>query len=204
MLGNPISPEDQRDFNRRLIATLEALGVTYAIGGSVAAMMYSEPRLTIDVDLMVSAPLSQLNQLVREIQGWQVYITPFEAIVETSLPYGLPFNIIDGTIGTKADIYIVKNTGLDVSAMARRRRLVWDRDAERGTAAWFLSPEDVILYKLSYYRQGGEVAQKHPTDIAKMLNVMGSQIDLAYISQWATEIGVADLWQALWDEFQQP
>ena len=55
MPGNPISPEDQRDFNRRLIATLEALGVVYAIGGSVAAMMYSEPRLTIDVDLMVAA-----------------------------------------------------------------------------------------------------------------------------------------------------
>lgn len=148
MLGNPISPADQRDFNRRLIATLEALDVTYAIGGSVAAMMYSEPRFTIDVDLMVSAPLKQLNQLVREVQSWQVYITPFEAIVETSLPSGLPFNIIDGTIGTKADIYIAKNTGLDASAIARRRRLVWDR--ETGAAAWFLSPEDVILYKLSY------------------------------------------------------
>ncbi len=98
MLGNPISPEDQRDFNRRLIAALEALDVTYAIGGSVAAMMYSAPRFTIDVDLMVSAPLSQLNQLIREVQSWQVYITPFEAIVETNLPYGLPFNIIDGTI----------------------------------------------------------------------------------------------------------
>ena len=201
MLGNPISPADQRDFNRRLIATLETLDVTYAIGGSVAAMMYSEPRFTIDVDLMVSAPLNQLNQLVREVQSWQVYVTPFEAIVETSLPYGLPFNIIDGTIGTKADIYIAKNTGLDASALVRRRRLVWDR--ETGAAAWFLSPEDVILYKLSYYRQGGEVAQKHPTDIANMLDVMGSQLDLAYIGQWAAEIGVADLWQALWNEFQQ-
>lgn len=67
-----------------------------------------------------------------------------------------------------------------------------------------MSPEGVILYKLSYYRQGSEVAQKHPTDIADMLDVMGSQLDLAYIGQWATEIGVPDLWQALWDEFQQP
>ena len=204
MPGNPISPGDQRDFNRRLIATLEELGVVYAIGGSVAAMMYSEPRLTIDVDVMIAAPLNQLSQLVKKIQSWQVYISPFETIVETSIPYGLPFNIIDGTIGTKADLYIVKNTGLDASAMARRRKLVWDRDAERGAEAWFLSPEDVILYKLSYYRQGGEVAQKHPTDIANMLDLMGSQLDLAYLVQWAAGIGVADLWQALWDEFQQP
>ncbi len=201
MIGNPISPDDQRAFNLRLIATLEALDVTYVIGGSVAAMMYSQPRFTIDVDLMVSAPLDQLNQLVQEVQSWQVYVTPFEAILETNLPSGMPFNIIDGTIGTKADLYIVKNTGLDASAMARRRRLVWDR--ETGAAAWFLSPEDVILYKLSYYRQGGEVAQKHPTDIANMLDVIGSQLDLAYIDQWAAEIGVADLWQVLWDEFQR-
>jgi hypothetical protein len=202
MIGNAISPDDQRDFNLRLITTLEALGVGYAIGGSVAAMMYSAPRFTIDVDLMVSAPLDQLHQLVREVQSWQVYITPFETIIETNLPGGMPFNIIDGTIGTKADLYIAKNAGLDASAMTRRRKLVWDR--ETGTAAWFLSPEDVILYKLSYYRQGGEVAQKHPTDIANMLNVIGSQLDLAYIAQWATEIGVADLWQSLWDEFQKP
>ena len=202
MIGNPISPDDQRAFNLRLVTTLEALGVTYAIGGSVAAMMYSAPRLTIDLDLMVSAPLKQLNQLVREVESWQVYITPFEAIVETNLPGSLPFNIIDGTIGTKADLHIARNTGLDASAMARRRRLTWDR--ETGTAAWFLSPEDVILYKLSYYRQGGEVAQKHPTDIANMLDVIGSELDLAYLSHWAVEIGVADLWQALWDEFQKP
>ncbi len=202
MTDNPISPDDQRAFNLRLISTLEALGVTYAIGGSVAAMMYSEPRFTIDVDLMVSAPLQQINQLVREVQSWQVYITPFEAIVETNLSGGMPFNIIDGTIGTKADLYIAQNSGLDASAMERRRKLVWDR--ETGTAAWFLSPEDVILYKLSYYRQGGEVAQKHPTDIARMLDMIGSQLDLTYLSQGATEIGVADLWLALWDEFQKP
>jgi hypothetical protein len=202
MIGNPISPDDQRAFNLRLVTTLEALGVTYAIGGSVAAMMYSVPRLTIDLDLMVSAPLKQLDQLVREVESWQVYITPFEAIVENNLPGGLPFNIIDGAIGTKADLYIAQNSGLDASAMARRRRLTWDR--ETGTAAWFLSPEDVILYKLSYYRQGGEVAQKHPTDIANMLEVIGSQLDLSYFSHWVVAIGVADLWQALWDEFQKP
>ena len=37
-----------------------------------------------------------------------------------------------------------------------------------------------------------------------MLDVIGSQLDLIYLSHWAAEIGVADLWQALWDEFQKP
>ena len=66
---------------------------------------------------MVSAPLQQLNQLVSEVESWRVYITPFEAIVETNLPGGMAFNIIDGTIGTKADLYIAQNSGLDASAL---------------------------------------------------------------------------------------
>jgi len=57
------------------------------------------------------------------VQSWQIYISPLQAIIETSLPYGLPFNAIDGALGAKADLYIAKSTGLDVAALARRRRL---------------------------------------------------------------------------------
>jgi GDP-D-mannose dehydratase len=72
MPGKPIAPEDQRDFNRRLMTTLEELGVVYAIGGSVAAMMYSQPRLTIDVDVMVAA---------RVLEAWRnLRCTPAEVL----------------------------------------------------------------------------------------------------------------------------
>jgi len=201
MSGNPIPQDDLRSFNRRLIETLEKLDVAYAIGGSVAAMAYSEPRLTIDIDIVLDVQVEQLKRVVGEVSRWQIYISPLETILETNIPYGLPFNVIDGSIGAKADFYVAKNTGLDVSAMARRRRLAWDK--ESGAEAWFLSPEDVILYKLHYYRMGGEVSQKHPIDIAKMLTLIGSELEVAYIERWAAKIGVADLWQALWDEFRK-
>jgi len=201
MPGKPISPEDQRAFNARLIALLEQLNIPYAIGGSVAAMVYGEPRLTVDIDVMLHAQPEDLARLVDEISRWQIYISPLEAILEIDIPHERPFNAIDGTIGTKADFFVVKTSGLDASAMARRRRLRADR--QTASEAWFLAPEDVILYKLSYYRQGGEVSQKHPVDIAKMLAVVGDALDLPYIERWAAEIGVGDLWQALWDEFQK-
>jgi len=105
-------------------------------------------------------------------------------------------------IGAKADFFVAKNFGLDASAMSHRRRL--KADNLTGAEAWFLSPEDVILYKLSYYRQGGELSQKHPFDIFKMLSVVSDQLDLDYMKKWAAEIGVADLWETLWDEFQKP
>jgi hypothetical protein len=200
MLGESISPDELRGFNRRLIEMLEKLGIAYAIGGSVAAMMYSEPRVTIDIDVMLDAQPRDLKRLVDEVNTWQIYVSPFETILEASIPHGLPFNVIDGTIGVKADFYVARPLGLDPAALARRRRMILDK--QTGIEAWFLSPEDVILYKLSYYRLGGEVSQKHPIDISRMLAVIGTELDLAYIEHWAAEVGVADLWQALWDEFQ--
>jgi len=36
-----------------------------------------------------------------------------------------------------------------------------------------------------------------------MLAVLGSELDVVYIETWAKEIEVADLWYALWDEYQR-
>ena len=201
MPGEPISPDDQRGFCQRVIDALERLEIAYAIGGSVAAMIYSEPRLTIDIDVMLDAQPRDLKHPVDEVSAWQIYISPLETILESSIPHGLPFTVMDGALGTKADFYVAKPFGLDAAAMARRRRVTWD--THTGAEAWFLSPEDVILYKLSYYRLSGEVSQKHPIDISKMLAVIGASLDIAYVDLWASEIGVDDLWRALWDEFQK-
>lgn len=61
----------------------------------------------------------------------------------------------------------------------------------------------MILYKLSSYRQDGETSHKHPIDIVKILAVGGARLELAGNEKRTAEIGVVDLWQALWDEFQE-
>ncbi len=192
----PPEPEDLKTFAGRIVRLLDAGGIPYAICGSIAAMEYSEPRLSIDVDLMVLAEPAQLAPFVEAVGQWGVYVTPMEVIVEQLIPHGKPLNIIDGFTGAKADIYPVTESGLAGSAMRRRRERVWD--LQRGDAAWFLAPEDVILFKLSYYRQGGEVSNKHPADIVKMLRVIAPDLDVAYIERWAVELGLLDLWRRLW------
>lgn len=67
--------------------------------------------------------------------------------------------------------------------------------------AWFLAPEDIILYKLDYFRQSEGVSQKHPIDIVKILAVLGNKLDLNYLNEWADKLGVKAIWQALRDEF---
>jgi hypothetical protein len=194
-MKRPPEPEDLETFARHIVGLLEEQRLAYAIGGSLAAMEYSEPRLSIDVDIMVLAEPEALAQFVDSVASWGVYVTPLEVILEDIMPSGMPFNIIDGASGSKADVYPVSAEGLAGSAMQRRQRRVWDRAS--GDAVWFLAPEDVILYKLRHYRAGGEVARKHPEDIARILQVMSSDLDTEYIERWAGELEVLDLWRAL-------
>jgi hypothetical protein len=189
---------DQREFNRRLIAELESQGVAYAIGGSVAAMVYSEPRSTIDIDVMIDVDQQQLELVVDTITAWGVYIDPLETIDEFMRPGHLPINVVDGLSGTKADIYITRTEGHDRQAMVRRRHLVLYEDPE--LKAWFLSPEDIIIYKLDYYRQSEGIATKHPKDIAKMLSVVGHELDLVYLDEWTTKLDLNSIWSAIWSE----
>jgi len=200
MTGN-LSPEDQRAFNVQLINALERLGIPYAIGGSVAAMTYSEHRFTVDIDVMIDPGIEQLALFVDEVDSWKIYISPLESILEMEIPNHMPFNAIDGLRGTKADFYVARPAGLDTAAMARHKRMMLYTNPE--AHAWFLSPEDVILYKLDYYRQSGETSAKHPSDIGKMLRVMGNELDVVYLEKWSAEIGVADLWAAMWDEHRR-
>jgi hypothetical protein len=198
MTDRAAPPDDQRAFNLRLLDALDALNIPYAIGGSFAAMAYSEPRMTNDIDVMIVAGIEDLAHLVDVVDQWEVYISPLEAILEIDLPHGLPINIVDALLGGKADLFVAGRTALDAAAMSRRRRKRFYRNPD--VEAWFLSPEDVILYKLDYFRRSGETSAKHPADIAKMLRVMGDQLDLAYLERGSAEIGVGDLWAAMWDE----
>ena len=66
--------------------------------------------------------------------------------------------------------------------------------ARPGRDAYFARSEDVILDKLLYFSQGG--SDRHLRDVAGVLAVSGSVIDVAYVSRWATARGVGGLWNA--------
>jgi hypothetical protein len=64
-----------------------------------------------------------------------------------------------------------------------------------GVDAFAARPEDVILAKLQYYKEGG--SEKHMRDIASMFKVSGDEIDRDYIVRWAEQLGVTEQWQAV-------
>lgn len=54
-------------------ALLDRLGVLYAVGGSVAASLFKEPRTTVDIDVAVRLNRDGLAPLLGEL-GPQFYV----------------------------------------------------------------------------------------------------------------------------------
>ena len=62
-------------------------------------------------------------------------------------------------------------------------------------ALFFASPEDTILAKLEWYRDGGHVSDRQWRDLLGVLKVQTTRLDQAYLAHWGGELGVTDLLQ---------
>lgn len=167
---------------------LEALGVPYFVTGSVASLVYGEPRLTHDIDLVLSLRDLDAERLVAAFPTEDFYCPPVEVIrVERRRSSHGHFNLIDHASGFKADIYLHGQNPLHAWAFARRRRA-----GPPGKQFWLAPPEYVVIRKLEFFREGG--AEKHVRDVRAMLAALGDDVDRGQIETWVTERGLASAW----------
>jgi hypothetical protein len=176
----------QAELLRYLVETLEGLGVTYMIGGSHAAMYYGEPRLTRGIDVVVTLHPEHVSALVERFPPGDFYVDT-EAVREAVLTSG-QFNIIHPGSGLKIDVYINPDTPYDQARFARRQKL----PLAPGVDAYFARPEDVILYKLLYAQDGGDL---HLRDVLGIVRVSGPELDEGYVAAWADRLGLRALWE---------
>jgi hypothetical protein len=177
------------DLLERLVAALERLQIPYLITGSVAAMAYGEPRLTNDIDVVVDLHESHVRDMLAQFPPDEFYLSD-EAIRDALARKG-QFSIIHPASGLKIDVMVQQGTPFEQSRF-ERARIVHFTDV-RG--AYFASPEDVILKKMQYYREGG--SEKHLRDIGGIMKVSAGAIDEAYIGQWADQLRLREIWDAL-------
>lgn len=180
----------------RLAAAFERRGIRYFVTGSVASMAYGEARFTQDVDLVVECEPEQAASLCHEFPSPEFYADAEDA--RKSVARGGQFNIIWITQGVKADILPYRGTAFDASRLSRVRRL----ELPSGGSAMFASPEDIVLKKLEYYRDGG--SDKHLRDVAGVLRISAGEIDRAYIDHWVLRLGVEAEWRQVLERLEIP
>jgi len=165
------------------VVPLNRLGLeSYMISGSLAAIEYGEPRLTLDVDIALLLPESRVDQLATAFPEPDYYCPPADVLAsEINRPNRGHFNVIHISSGLKADFYPSQNHPLFEWALANRKRI-----QIRENRVWLAPPEYVILWKLEFYREGA--GDKHLRDIRGMLAVSADQIDLPFLNEWAEKL----------------
>lgn len=167
---------------------LEAAGLDYLVTGSVASILYGQPRLTHDIDLVLSMARSDARVLASAFPDESFYCPPEDVLrVESGRTERGHFNLIHHQTGYKADVYLQGRDALHRWAMARRRAV-----EVAGERMWLAPPEYVILRKLEYYREGG--ARKHLEDIRGMLDVSGELLEREELSRWLEHLGLGQAW----------
>lgn len=147
---------DQLDLLRLVVGTLERLEITYAIVGSFASGAWGEPRMTNDIDILVELDVFDVRNLCRSFDSTEFYVSV--AAAEEAVERTSQFNLLHPASGNKVDFMIAGTSDWTRAQLDRSVIAPLLPDCRMRVAR----PEDVILGKLIYYREGG--SEKHVRD----------------------------------------
>ena len=172
-----------------VIEILDRFGISYVIGGSVASSAYGIYRATADIDIVIDLKQQDIERLVEQLEN--DYYIDAEMLRDT-LAHRSSCNIIYLPTMTKIDIFIPKAQEFDLQQFEHARKEEFEIEGD--TRIFNLaSPDDLILRKLIWYRQGGATSERQWMDVLGVLKVQGKSLDIAYMQDWAWKLGITDL-----------
>jgi hypothetical protein len=178
---------EQSDVFRLFVEAAERLGIAYFVTGSMASIVHGEPRLTLDLDVVVELRPEQVRAFCAAFPEPAFYC-PVAAARDAVLRR-FQFNIVHPDSGFKIDVILLGDSVFDRGRFGRRVR----RPTGLGFDAWFASAEDVIVKKLQYFNEGG--SDKHIRDIVGILKVQGPALDRDYVAGWAARLNLTSIWE---------
>lgn len=183
MLAEPLQVVAQ------IATALDALGVRYVVGGSLASSLYGIPRSTQDVDLIAELRGEHVDAFVASLKG-AFYVDA--DMIRQAIARRASFNVVHLATMFKGDVFIPR---LDAWSRGELARGAIQR-VEVGGASFALrlaSAEDTLLHKLVWYRLGDEVSDRQWRDVLGILRVQGAGLDDDYLDEWAAALDVASL-----------
>jgi len=181
--GDNVRPvADQLDVLKLIAARLDLLGIQYMLTGSVAAGWYAQPRMTRDIDLVAELYPLHAQKLADGLKD------EFECDVDVltaAIGARRPFSIFHRASIQKIDIVVRQDSDYELEKFGRRREVELE-----GQRVRVISPEDLILSKLSWAKQSPSELQLR--DVRAVIAVQ-ADLDWAYIDRWALKLTVASL-----------
>jgi hypothetical protein len=164
----------------------EQLGITYVLGGSWASSMHGITRATMDADFLADIREEHVAEFIVAIKD-DFYFD--EGAIREAIRIRRSFNIIHLTELFKIDIFVRRHRRFDTVQLQRGHQEHLTPDIMVNTT----SKEDILLAKLDWYREGGEVSEQQWRDILGLLRVNQDTLDSDYLTAMAEDLGVTDL-----------
>jgi len=184
---------DAIDIALRVARALDAVGVAYFLGGSLASSLEGEPRATNDIDFVIELSEAQVDAFSRALGA------DFE-VDEEALRRAAQARASDNVFflpwATKIDLFIAGSAPFDRSELGRRRWV----EVRPGAGLYVKSAEDSVLRKLLWFQMGGQVSGNQWRDVVELLRVGAGALDAGYLDGWAPRLGVEGLLRRARDE----
>jgi hypothetical protein len=175
------------DVLRIVSERLDAAQVPYMLTGSYAMAFYTTPRMTRDLDIVISLGEDDVGAIVRAFES-DFYIDA-DAVRSAVLSQRL-FNLMHLRSGIKVDLIIRKASEYRQVEFARRREINFS-----GVKTWIATREDLILSKLVWSKDSGSELQQRD-----VRSLMDDSVDRGYVEQWARRLAVDALLRKITDE----
>ena len=169
----------------------DAARVDWMVVGGVASIVYGEPRLTQDIDIVASFGPGDAPRLVEQFPESEFYCPPREVIAdEASREAFGHFNLLHLETDARADVYLAGQDPLARRGLEQRKVVVL---VERQVP--IAPPEYVILHKLRFRLQGA--SERHLRDVRGILRVLGDTIDRGVLEREAASFGLTAAWHEM-------
>lgn len=176
------------DLLARFALPFERLGLPYMITGGAAAIVYGEPRLTNDLDLVVAMRPADAARVAAALSAEDTYVPPVDVLeIEAARRIHGHFNVVHGPTSLRADVYLAGDDPLDAWGLSHRREI----RVEDATVT-IAPPEYVIIRKLQYAAMGG--GDRHLRDIRRMLERNVVTMDREVIEGRVRALGLQAPW----------
>jgi predicted nucleotidyltransferase len=148
---------------------LDKYNVSYMVIGGQAVLVYGEPRLTKDIDIVLGADLTQLN-ILKEICD-ELNLKLIEPFNEEKIKQTMVYPVIDNGSGLRVD-FIFSFTEFEKNAISRAVNIEVGRKKIKYSAI-----EDLIIFKIFSGR---------PVDLEDVKNIIlkNPGYNINYVVDW--------------------
>ena len=165
-----------RDISQRF----EQAHIPYMLTGSMAMNYYAQPRMTRDIDVVITISPVDVGRIVALFRP-DYYVS--EESIRESLAHESVFNLIHQESVIKVDCIIRKNSEYRKTEFERRQRI-----SVGDFTTFIVSKEDLIISKLSSAKDSRSQIQ-----FGDVRNLLGTGYDAESVARWTRDLELVNL-----------